>query len=222
MKPGKLFPAVAVALALTAGAASAAQVSGRGGPAATPTKVQITDPAGDANFVNDGATHYNSAGVVPDFGNQAGPADASAEADILSVWFTNTASTVTAHLQTEAPPADTTRVAYFVATNPANFGHWGCLLFVLRLNDPAEASSQVGYILDNCDGGERLVGKHSIVQFVDGTGHISITVPRSASAVLGNGGVISSPVADARLGIGTPPVTDDTIRGTDYKLKSPR
>ena len=218
MKKLGTLVAVTVALALMTGVAAAARSSVKTA-ASAPKKVQITDAPGDANFANDGSTHYSSAGVLPDLGNQAAPVDASAEADLLSVWFTNNASTVTAHLQTEAPPADATRISYFVATNPENYGHWGCLLFVLRLNDPAEAASRVAYILDNCGGGERVEGKHSIAQFGDGTGHLSITVPRSASPALGSGGVIASPVADARLGIGTPPVTDDTSRGTDYKLR---
>ena len=183
-----------------------------------PRKVQVSDPAGDANFLNDASAHYNSQGILPDLGNQAGPADVSAEADILSVWFTHTAKTVTAHIQTEAAPTGQTPIAYFVATNPTNFGHWGCLLFVLRLNDPNEASPQVGYVTDSCNGVDRVLGKQSISEFTDGTGHIAITVPRSATALLGPGSVIASPVADARIGLGTPPVTDDTARGTSYKL----
>lgn len=187
-----------------------------------PKKVQVSDPAGDANFVNDSSTHYNSQGVGPDLGNQAGPADVSAEADILSVWFTHTAKTVTAHIQTEAAPTGQTPIAYFVATNPRNFGHWGCLLFVLRLSDPNEASPQIGYLTDSCNGVDRALGKQSITEFTDGTGHLTITVPRSASSLLGPGSVIASPVADARIGIGTPPVTDDTARGTSYRITPAR
>lgn len=192
------------------------------GAPSPPKKVQISDPAGDANFVNDNSAHQNSAGVAPDLGDQAAPVDASSEADLLSVWFSHDAKTITAHIRTEVAPAGDARVAYFVATNPESFGHWGCLLFVLRMNDPNEAGPRVAYLTDSCGSGDRIDGKSTISEFKDGTGHISITVPRSGSPLLGDGLLVSSPVADARIGIGTPPVTDDTQRGSDYRLTPAR
>lgn len=93
---------------------------------------------------------------------------------------------------------------------------------MLRLSDPNEASPQIGYLTDSCNGVDRALGKQSITEFTDGTGHLTITVPRSASSLLGPGSVIASPVADARIGIGTPPVTDDTARGTSYRITPAR
>ena len=218
MSTRQTLSTAASALLFAAGAMPVAGATERGAASAPPRKVQISDPAGDANYVNDASTHQGSAGTAPDFGNQAGPVDASSEADILGVWFTHDAKAITVHIRTEAAPSEGTPVAYFVATNPANYGHWGCLLFVLRLNDRAEAKSEVGYMIDQCGAEERIEATHSITGFKDGTGHLSISVPRSGSELLGQGSVISAPVSDARLGFGTPPVTDDTERGTSYKL----
>ena len=73
MRSRKPLSTVVGALLITAGALPASATAGREPAPAPPRKVQISDPAGDANFVNDASTHQGSAGTAPDFGNQAGP-----------------------------------------------------------------------------------------------------------------------------------------------------
>lgn len=219
-EPSRSLPARAVGLSVALAAALAAPAAGSG--ATVPKKVQIADPAGDANFLNDNSLHQASTGTVPDTGDVGTPADASAEADLLAVWFTNDAKNLTVHVQTEAPPTAETRAVYFVAANPRAAGDWGCLLFAVRLNDPAQTQPQIAYLRDQCSGDTVTQAELGIAEMDDGSGHLTLTLPRSASGYFANGGVISAPVADARLGAGFPPVTDDTARGSDYRIRKAR
>ncbi|MGH2757423.1 MAG: hypothetical protein ACRDI3_06515, partial [Actinomycetota bacterium] len=69
-------------------------------PRRVPQNVQIEDPAGDANFLN------GQGNDLPIGGDISTPVDLTVP-DILKVWFTHDAKTISAHVQTEAPPPAT-------------------------------------------------------------------------------------------------------------------
>jgi hypothetical protein len=77
-------------------------------PTPIPKKVQVEDPLGDANFLNDQDTTGTPASGQ---GDNVGPenTDGGSVSDLLKVWFTNDKKNVSVHILTEAaPPASTT------------------------------------------------------------------------------------------------------------------
>lgn len=202
-------------------------------PPEVPETVQIEDPAGDANYLNEG--------TAPGAGhNHSTPADTSTLADILRVWFANDADNVFVHIQTEAPPPGAGAVHFSTYTNPGEgpqgSSALGCLRFRVVIPGTAPGGGtyqgeQTVKIHDRCNTGGSFVdapdGEARVEPGPDGTGIIVVTAPRSASPFFADGGVLtqpsvisSSPVfGSSQIGIITTS-TDDTEIGTDYALVS--
>ena len=173
-------------------------------------KPHITDPLGDANFVNDQGTGDGSFGDV-------NPADAGTVSDLVSVTFSNDAKTLKVLITTEAAPPAATGIGYRVRTNPDGPG--GAYCIVIEAYHPGAnnvLAQAVGYVQDVCAGGERQPIK------VVGT---QLEIPRKASKLFAKGGKLTSPQAQSFLYSGnesagtTYPVADTTKVGTDYAFK---
>lgn len=192
-----------------------------------PEVVQVTDPVGDANFIN-GQDNANlnevrdvTAPACPPLG---APCDGGTVSDLMKVWFTNTADTVSMHMQTERPPPATTTIYYRIASNPETEGALtgGCLNWRMifggkqanptggepidtstyRSGDLTSGSNHAEFE-DTCNGGGRQeVDTVTVETLEDGTGITSMTVDRSASPLLGEGAKIVSPYAVSRLAAG--------------------
>lgn len=186
--------------------------------APVPKKVQITDPANDANYLNDQAGSFYAdvdAGDVP-----AG--NALTEADILKVWFTHTAKTLTVHFQTAAPLPGPVPLFFMVKSNPLDEPGLrnGCALIHAWVD--ADGSHAAG---GDCRIGSRDA-KVTFGELPDGTGILEITIVRTASIdfMPGNGIVAPRALSQHRFHDNGPvpsvnlPVIDNTKPGSNYKF----
>ena len=172
-------------------------------------KPQITDPLGDANFVNDQGSGDGSFGDV-------NPADAGTVSDITDVTFSNDAKNLKVLIGTEAAPPATTGIGYRVRTNPDDAGTY-CIVIEAYFPGANNAlTAPIAYFQDRCGGGERQE-----IQVL-GT---QLVVPRKASPAFAKGAKLTAPQAQSFLYSGnetagiTYPVADTTKVGTDYALK---
>lgn len=230
-----------------------------------PEVVQITDPAGDANYVNDQGFAGTGVGVggqtiaVPDSDDNvtcgttpdAAPCDIGSASDVLAVWFSNTATEISAHILTEAPAPATQGLTYRVHTNPGEgtlaANATGCLWWEASVAgvEPntgqkttyhGETKAQVRDLCDGFTDGNTIVpAVYATEALEDGTGIISITLPRSINPKFGDGAKIISPylevrnlngpgptpcqpVAGCAPGGATAPVIESTKRGIDFDI----
>ena len=172
-------------------------------------KPQITDPLGDANFVNDQGSGDGS------FGDQTA-ADAGTVSDITEVTFSNDAKNLKVLIGTEAAPPATTGNGYRVRTNPDDAGTY-CIIIEAYFPGANNAlTSPIGYFQDMCGGGERQE-----IQIL-GT---QLVIPRKASPAFAKGAKLTAPQAQAFLYSGnetagaTYPVADTTKVGADFTFK---
>lgn len=209
--PAALAPAISICILLTANAA-----------AKVPKKVQIVDPRGDANYLNDGTLPLPLNDIVT-------PVDASSAGDLLKMWFTHDSRTITAHIQTEAVPGDGAALAFFVAANAEGAtSPFGCVVFALRIPARTYLGQPEAYFLDLCGTGERLKGKFHIEELPDGTAILRIQLRRSISEYFAVGQTLSDPHVLSRHTWGSQPhsirhnapTIDHTKRGTSYKIDS--
>lgn len=193
-----------------------------------PKKVQIIDPPGDANFLNDFGSDESG---TPHVGEHATPADASADGDILAVWFTHDEATISAHIQVESLTGSTP-VTFMVRANPGEgifaSNSVGCVRFrafvtgSVALAEPTGGSADT-YVQDLCNTyfAEAAV---TTVELKDGTGLVTITAPRMALPDFDDGGRLVKPTALTRQPIGRPgvatfsPLLDNTVQGSTYKI----
>ena len=191
--------------------------SGAAGIARVPDKALIEDPAGDANYLN-------SQRLVIRNGDHATPVDASAAADILKVWFTHDDETVTAHIQTEAPPTSSDPAYVFrVHVNPG--GDFNCLWFQFTTAGTGNTKGPFGILWDTCD--ESFVFFRGVrlktTPGPGGTAVHSLSVSRDLFPTFNPGGVLGTPYATVRNyhadGEFTAPQIDDTAEGADYRLE---
>jgi hypothetical protein len=173
-------------------------------------KPHITDPVGDANFVNDQGSGDGSFG---DF-NQA---DAGTVSDLIEVTFSNNAKNLTIMIGTEAAPPAITGIGYRVRVNPDGAGGAYCLLFEAYHPGANNAlTTAFGNLIDACGGGDPIPLK------VVGT---QLVIPRKAHKAFGKGAKLVAPQAQAFLYSGNEsggakyPVVDTTKVGTDFKFK---
>lgn len=189
-----------------------------------PDVVQIEDAAGDANYLN-------GQGTVPGVGDHATPHDL-AVSDILKVWFTHDAETISVNLQTEAPPpSDDSAYAFQVYVNPGESDPSGCLQFAGYVGGATFVGEPYARLWDRCiDSDEDTVaGELRIATMADGTGVTTITFPREAHPAFADGEVLAAPRAAIRThveGPGTYGYTvagaaDDTTAGDHYRLTPP-
>lgn len=191
-----------------------------------PTVVQIEDPAGDANYLNNQDLVVDNQEVpLPHFGDHVLPVSADPAADILSVWFSNDARSVSAHIQTQSPPPGVTGILYRVWTNPDAAHPRGCLHFGAAIagTTPTYSQDNWGYFGNPCGNLPIRDGQLEVSQLADGTGLITITVPREFDAILDSGQNLIEPFAHTRLYvnvIGYPDSgngqMDNTEKGSDY------
>jgi len=214
--------ALATALAIPATAQEAA-------PTVVPEIVNIEDPAGDANYLNDQGT----AGIHGQtFGDNAGPADAGSVSDILKVWFSHDADVIRAHILTEVPPPATAS-AYFFRVQVGPPGDENCLRFQLATTGPTrpDGTEASGSLRDLCGDVDETYADGitaTIEKTADGQGISTITVPRSTHPAFVDNAVLGKPTAHVRNYFGTSatggvtaPQIDDTKPGTDYTLAAP-
>ncbi len=206
------------------------------GATTVPEVVQITDPVNDANFVNDqDRTEPQVAGqggdnrALCDAG--APECDASTVSDLIKVWFTNTADTVSLHILTQRPPPAISTIYYRVASNPGEgpigaSTARGCLNWRMifggkqaapgagpvppqtidtstyRGNDLASGSDHAEFE-DVCNV-EGLQEPLEVTRetLEDGTGITTMTVDRAASPLFAESSKITSPYALSRLVVG--------------------
>ncbi len=200
-------------------------------PTTVPEVVQIDDPLNDANFLND----QGNRGSTGFQGDHATPADGGSVSDLLKVWFTNDAETVSMHIQTEAAGPATTAIMYEVFSNSGGDFPLGCLRWAALIPGVSPTSPWQGppviKLIDRCnDEGTNLFangieGEYKIEELADGTGVLTATFPRSYSPLLADGLSIVAPFAESSLAVGadaagvaTPVTVDNTINGTDYVL----
>lgn len=203
-----------------------------------PEVAQIEDPLNDSNFLNDQDFYVEGGCESPCEGDHVTPADAGSVSDFLKVWFTNDATTFSVHFQTEAAPPATSTVLFRVYTNPPGDGiecaqPRGCL--TINAVFPGEymgndvstyRSDQFTELIDSTNEDAATDGEVTIEVGPEETGITTLTFPRSASALLGPGGVIKAPFATGRVVVGLDRAnwrsalqSDNTMRGTDYALK---
>lgn len=232
---GKRFWSLVLSVALIGGVFSALPATAQEAPA-VPAAPNIVDPVGDANLLNSG-----TAGPLGQ--DNVTPVDASSLADLVAVWFSHTADSISVHWQTEAAPPGGNGVGYQAFASPgegeAGSNTTGCLRFLLNIpgTNPGGGSYQDKEwvrLLDRCNVGtsifdDAIDGTYSISEGPDATGIITATFPRSYSPLLADGGSLSTPTASANsplIGEHTnvgyiSPSTDNTKPGTDYVLSGP-
>lgn len=191
-------------------------------PTVVPEVVNIEDPAGDANYLNDQGTGQAD-------GDHAGPADASGVADILKVWFTHDADVIRAHILTEVPPP-ATAAAYFYRVQVGPPGDENCLRFQMASTGPTnpDATEAAGSLRDLCGDADETFRDGitaTIEETADGQGISTIIVPRSTHPAFVDNAVLGTPTAHVRNYFGTTvtggatvPQVDDTKPGTDYTI----
>lgn len=188
-----------------------------------PAKVQIEDPVGDGNFLNDQDTYGTPAEGT---GDNATAADAGSVSDFIKVWFSNAKKTISLHILTERPPPATSTVYYRVASNPGKgeIGEntlRGCLNWRMvfagqqtvqgqtvdtstyRAPDPSKPASIAEFEdVCNVEGRQTKEVKLTVEELEDGTGITTMTVPRSFSPLFSKGGKITNPYAISRIAFG--------------------
>ena len=207
---------LSTAIALGLVTAGAIALPARAGKTAVPKKVQIEDPVGDANYLNDqgfGGTGIDPA-AVPDTDDNETAADIGNASDIMRVWFSNTKETITAHIQTELPPPGTQGLAYRIHTNAGEgkvgSNDTGCLWFEayiagvqaatgVKTTYQGESFARVRDMCDDfADGEAAAEAELGIEELEDGTGLTTITVKRNVSAKFANGQKIVAPYVEVR------------------------
>lgn len=221
---GKLCAGVVIVML----GASAAPARPGGRPA--PVPVQISDVSGDANYT---ASQYglDPLGVYPeDARDVQTAADASDVADLLDVWFSNDAATISVHVHTEAPPPGPVGFIYRVLAYRTDLGgiFTYCMWFTAHV--PGEAAgNRTTYqdepsadVYDSCGALPTEPGDVKTVALSDGTGVTTMTFPRSYSPLLATGSKLTEPYAEVRHLQGNydykllAPAIDDTRRGKTY------
>ena len=199
-----------------------------------PAEVQIADPKGDANFVNDQDNAYGT--PLAGQGDHAGPADVGSATDILRVWFTNTPSDIALNVELEGNPTLLAYDTYYRFNSNAGKGAVandetrGCLQWIASINGVGGAytGATEGTLVDKCNvGGTPLVGPLTVTESADKTFVLSITFSRSYSPLLADGQLLTAPFGVSRIvyaaGPGYPTTAavvtvDNTKRGSDYAI----
>ncbi|MFN2595420.1 MAG: hypothetical protein ABR579_11090 [Actinomycetota bacterium] len=191
-----------------------------------PATVQINDPLNDANYLND----QSLVSGVPEENDQSTAADAGSVSDLLKIWYTSDATTVSVHIQTEKPPPATQSYIYRVYSNPGKgsvtSSTLGCLRFFAFIpgDGGGYAGDQYAGLLDLCNVGTDYASNAveaplQIDTLKDGSGVMTITVPRSYSPLLAPGLKLEKPFASVRNLVGTGPEGDGQATTTDTNAR---
>ena len=200
---------------------------------AIPEVVQIEDPVNDGNFLNDQGFRADTGF----HGDNVTPADGSTVGDLMKIWFTNDAETVSLNIQTQAAGPAATTIVYQAFTNagegPAGSSVVGCLRWYGLI--PGEYSGQkttyqgepVIKLVDRCNDGTSVYsngaeGEFTISAGPEDSGILTMTFPRSYSPFL-TGGPLTKPHVTSSIAAGAdgagnsaPLMIDNTIDGADY------
>lgn len=197
--------AAVLALAVLSPSVGAQEV----GEVVIPDVVNIDDPVNDANYLNDQAVLTN----VPPTQDNSTPADVGGTSDLLKIWYSHTADTISVNVQLQdPPPAAQSSYIYRVYANPGEgsvtSSTLGCLrffAFVPSATPPVGGYSGPQYagLLDYCDKGtsyttDAAEGQLTIAPAADDTAVMTITVPRSYSEKLADGAVLTTPQAQVQ------------------------
>lgn len=220
----KRLLAVVTGVVMVASALIAAPASAQEAPA-VPAEPNITDVSGDGNGLNDqgfGGLCVQAPACVPEVGdNSAGGIGA---ADILAVWFTNTDTTVSAHILTTFPPPNNTPgvgLIYRIHLND------NCTYLQGLVPSKTYAGAQKANVREFCgQTGTTEGGEISIAALEDGKGVTTLTYPLGLHPALVMDATLATPFASATAAVGTDspalyaPRLDDTKVGTDYTISS--
>ena len=173
-----------------------------------PTTVNIEDPAGDSNGLNDqgdGAT----------FGDNTGGVNFVA-GDFLKVWFSTT-DKLNVHILTSAPGGGGNwAMRYRIFAND------GCDWFQGTVGGKSNAdAAPTAFITDNCDRGlENLPGEITVEPLEDGTGVTTLSFPLGTWPGLEQGATLTAPSGITRIAnpAAVVPQMDTTKVGTDYVI----
>lgn len=214
--------------ALTAAAVGMSLVWVGTAPAQTriPETVQIEDPDGDSNGLNDQGLR----GVIGYQGDNSGGVSIGA-GDILKVWFTNDADNLSAHILTTFPPPNNTPgfgLIYRVMFNPDSDTSDGCIWLEGVVPSKTYQGTPSARVFFACETKDALAGEIVVEELEDGTGITTLTFPRATEPAFADGEVLASPRATTRAMFGadgaprrlTAPQLDNTQPGTDYTITS--
>jgi hypothetical protein len=164
------------------------------------------------------------------------PADAGNASDIGKIWFTDDATTISAHIQTELPPPGSQGLRYDVYTAPTADNPLGCARFVAFIAGVAQGQTttwqgpDAAKFFDACNDGvdwfaNGVEAQVSIAPLEDGTGVITITATKDASPFLATGQTLTGTTATSRAIVGadgafwgTVAYIDNTKPGIDYLI----
>jgi hypothetical protein len=208
-------------------------------PTPIPAVVNIEDPFGDANGLND----QGFGGDIGHQGENVTPSDAGSVSDFGKVWFTNDAETVSVHILTEAAAPATNGLRFDVFATPGEgsvaANELGCIRFVAIIGGKTQGQNttyqgaDAAKLFDACNDGTNwfdngIEATVRIEEVEGGNGLLTITGPMSYSPFLAPGSVLAKPSAAARVAYGVEGAaagaavyTDNTVEGTDYTITLP-
>jgi hypothetical protein len=218
---------------LVASSLSMSPAGAQDAPVVVPDVVQIDDPVGDANFINDQDNAYGT----PAQGLGDNDAETIGNAtDIRKVWFTHTATEVSLNVQLNGNPSGLAYDTYFRFSSNVGEGSVaadalrGCLQWVSSVNGTTAGAYNgptEGALTDKCNVGTPVAGPLAISEGPDGTFVMTTTFPRSYSPLLAEGAKLTAPFGVSRivyanglpqLGSAAYATIDNTKRGTDYAV----
>lgn len=185
---------------------------------AIPDVVQVEDPTGDANFLNDQdnvtpAGHPLGDEVVPV--PAPAPQDAGSASDFQKIWFSHTATDVSVHILTERALPATTSIYFRVASNPGEGSTGsdirGCLNFRAVIGGVEPNSGQristyngpdFAEFEDVCNGDGAVEAKlhfEALSEDATAQGITTITVDRTKSPLFADGGTLTGAYGISRI-----------------------
>lgn len=183
----------------------------------------VTDPAGDANFMNNGKASRSY--DAPFVGNFVTEPDLDDETDLLGFWFTHDRRNLYIYVQTEAPPNNEDDLQWFhvdaeLEESPQALdagGSGDCLQWwtVIGLSEQPRALFR-----PRCGDEAQNRGIEIAVEVdvaADGSGLITMITPRTHSARLADGQSVSKPSAYTTVALGGHAI-DTTVTGASYRI----
>lgn len=203
----KRFYSIAISGAVVASLFSVAPARAQDPPPAIPPTVNIEDPFGDANYLQN---------------HTVTPADAGSISDIGKGWFTNDAEFLYVYLQTEAPPNPNMVGLFYEVQASAD----GCLWINAYVRGTTYQSDTAGFVQDSCNEIEFAEIEYTFGEGPEGTGLMTWKIPRSYSSLFVDGSVLSEPFAESWHLWGGDVFggglvlqrIDNTVKGADYTI----
>lgn len=185
--------------------------------------VQIQDPIGDANYINDGGR--SGLNGTPFVGNVVTDPDLDDKSDLVAAWFSNDVNTISVHIRTEALAGyeDETRI-YYVRSNPgAPFPYASdCLMWLIVVgSEGGHLNTNYARVSDYCVKKDNLgpLIDLKIESLSDGSGIVTASAPRDYSPLFDRGRTIVAPWAYSKIADGSSTAIDTTTRGDDYTIR---